>query len=72
MIKNKEEQETLPEGLRQKVYTRDAARRKFGEGREHRLVFTNGCFDIVHRGHVADADDPTSIGEQSGVTYVSR
>ena len=64
MIKNKEEQETLPEGLRQKVYTRDAARRKFGEGREHRLVFTNGCFDIVHRGHVEVLSRARELGDR--------
>ncbi|NIR43206.1 MAG: D-glycero-beta-D-manno-heptose 1-phosphate adenylyltransferase [Gemmatimonadetes bacterium] len=38
--------------LRQKIYSREAARREFGPDREFRLVFTNGCFDVLHRGHV--------------------
>ena len=25
---------------------------QFGPGRSFRLVFTNGCFDLLHRGHV--------------------
>lgn len=26
--------------------------RRFGRPREDRVVFTNGCFDLLHRGHV--------------------
>ncbi len=42
----------MPDSLRRKILTRDAALRAHGPGREHTLVFTNGCFDILHRGHV--------------------
>lgn len=44
--------EQLPEVLRRKIYTLEGASRAFGPGRDFRLVFTNGCFDIIHRGHV--------------------
>ena len=36
----------------EKIFTRDELLRRFGRPREGRLVFTNGCFDILHRGHV--------------------
>ncbi len=42
----------LPEALARKILSRDGAVRAHGPGRAHRLVFTNGCFDILHRGHV--------------------
>jgi D-beta-D-heptose 7-phosphate kinase/D-beta-D-heptose 1-phosphate adenosyltransferase len=64
LIKNKEAQEVLPESLRQKIYTREAARREFGPGRNHRLVFTNGCFDVVHRGHVEVLSRARELGER--------
>lgn len=35
-----------------KILSRAALLEKFGRPREGRLVFTNGCFDILHRGHV--------------------
>lgn len=42
----------LPEALRRKIFSRADARRAFGPGRDDVLVFTNGCFDLIHRGHV--------------------
>ncbi len=42
----------LPEVLHRKVLGRDVARREYGPGRDFRLVFSNGCFDVLHRGHV--------------------
>ncbi|MDP2577571.1 MAG: D-glycero-beta-D-manno-heptose 1-phosphate adenylyltransferase [Candidatus Palauibacterales bacterium] len=44
--------ETLPEALARKFFTREAAHREFGPARSDRVVFTNGCFDLIHRGHV--------------------
>lgn len=35
-----------------RVLGRDALLDRFGRPRTGRLVFTNGCFDILHRGHV--------------------
>lgn len=35
-----------------KVLERPALIDRFGPGRDGRVVFTNGCFDLLHRGHV--------------------
>jgi rfaE bifunctional protein nucleotidyltransferase chain/domain len=35
-----------------------------GRPREHTLVFTNGCFDILHRGHVAYLDAARRLGDR--------
>ena len=35
-----------------KVVSRAEAVRRAGPGRAFRLVFSNGCFDLLHRGHV--------------------
>lgn len=37
----------------QKILTRDELLRRHGRPRRQHLVFTNGCFDLLHRGHVA-------------------
>ena len=36
----------------EKVLSREEFLARFSRPRDHRLVFTNGCFDILHRGHV--------------------
>lgn len=36
----------------EKVLTLDELLARHGRPREGRLVFTNGCFDLLHRGHV--------------------
>ncbi len=36
----------------EKILTREQAVQRFGPERRGRLVFTNGCFDLLHRGHV--------------------
>jgi rfaE bifunctional protein nucleotidyltransferase chain/domain len=35
-----------------RILDRPALLRRWGRPRQGRLVFTNGCFDILHRGHV--------------------
>jgi D-beta-D-heptose 7-phosphate kinase/D-beta-D-heptose 1-phosphate adenosyltransferase len=35
-----------------KVLTREELVARFGQAREGKVVFTNGCFDLLHRGHV--------------------
>jgi D-beta-D-heptose 7-phosphate kinase/D-beta-D-heptose 1-phosphate adenosyltransferase len=35
-----------------RILSRDAALQRFGRPRTDRVVFTNGVFDILHRGHV--------------------
>ena len=32
-------------------------------GRGHRVVFTNGCFDVLHRGHVAYLRQARALGD---------
>ncbi len=54
----------LPEVLARKVLTREAARRQLGPGRDFRLVFTNGCFDILHRGHVQVLVQARELGDR--------
>jgi D-beta-D-heptose 7-phosphate kinase/D-beta-D-heptose 1-phosphate adenosyltransferase len=41
-----------PRDPRAKLLTRADAVRVYGRPREARVVFTNGCFDLLHRGHV--------------------
>src|SRR6476646_8681247 len=52
--------------LKSKIYTRETLSKPLLVSRffEKKVVFTNGCFDIVHRGHVdylAKASDPGSV-----------
>ncbi len=35
-----------------RILSRDELLDAFGRPRDHRLVFTNGVFDLLHRGHV--------------------
>jgi D-beta-D-heptose 7-phosphate kinase/D-beta-D-heptose 1-phosphate adenosyltransferase len=37
---------------REKILTREELLARFGRPRRERVVFTNGCFDLLHRGHV--------------------
>lgn len=46
-----------------KVVSRQEAVRRAGPGRSFRLVFTNGCFDLLHRGHVACLDRARRMGD---------
>lgn len=43
---------TPPAGPETRILPRDALLDTFRPPRSQRLVFTNGCFDILHRGHV--------------------
>lgn len=42
----------MPSELQSKILSRTELLARFGRPRPGRLVFTNGCFDILHRGHV--------------------
>jgi len=54
------------ESAREKVLTRDAAKRKCAAARRHgeRVVFTNGCFDLLHVGHVRSLEEARDLGER--------
>lgn len=46
-----------------KVLTRSGLLQRFGRPRTHRVVFTNGCFDLLHPGHVACLEQARSLGD---------
>ena len=48
---------------REKVLSREDLLRTFGRPRTSRLVFTNGCFDIIHRGHVEYLHAARALGD---------
>jgi len=43
---------STPRSPIEKVLDREEFLRRFARPRDQRLVFTNGCFDLLHRGHV--------------------
>ena len=47
----------------EKVLPREAVLQRFGRPREFKLVFTNGCFDLLHRGHVEYLDQARRLGD---------
>jgi D-beta-D-heptose 7-phosphate kinase/D-beta-D-heptose 1-phosphate adenosyltransferase len=51
---------TTPES---KILGRDALIARFSRPRDHTLVFTNGCFDLLHRGHVTYLTAARMLGD---------
>ncbi|MGH7482371.1 MAG: D-glycero-beta-D-manno-heptose 1-phosphate adenylyltransferase [Longimicrobiales bacterium] len=49
--------------LERKILSRDEAVERYGPGREFRLVFTNGCFDLLHAGHVQYLSEARALGD---------
>jgi len=43
---------------------RDQLLLEYGRPRDYRLVFTNGVFDLLHRGHVASLEAARSLGDR--------
>ena len=46
-----------------KILTREALLAHFGPPRDLRLVFTNGCFDLLHAGHVEYLAQAQALGD---------
>jgi D-beta-D-heptose 7-phosphate kinase / D-beta-D-heptose 1-phosphate adenosyltransferase len=52
-------------GLSPKILNREPARRRLVEARHRgrKVVFTNGCFDILHAGHLASLEGAKRLGD---------
>ena len=53
----------MTERLQEKVLSRQELLTRHGRPREGRLVFTNGCFDLLHRGHVEYLQQAGHLGD---------
>ena len=53
----------MTEPLEEKVLSREELLTRHGRPREGRLVFTNGCFDLLHRGHVEYLEQAKRLGD---------
>jgi len=55
-----------PRNARDKVLSRAAARAAVARAQRHgeRVVFTNGCFDLLHVGHVRSLEQARGLGDR--------
>ncbi len=56
-----------PRSPQEKILSRPALLEAFGRPRSLRLVFTNGCFDLIHRGHVEYLHRARGLGDALAV-----
>ena len=47
-----------------KILPRKTLLERYGRPRDQRIVFTNGCFDVIHRGHVAYLQAARDLGHR--------
>lgn len=52
-----------PRSADEKILGRDQLLERYGRPREGTLVFTNGCFDLLHPGHVAYLEEARALGD---------
>lgn len=52
-----------PRSARSKLLSRDRLVERFGRPRSGELVFTNGVFDLMHRGHAVYLSRARSLGD---------
>ncbi|MDR3622640.1 MAG: D-glycero-beta-D-manno-heptose 1-phosphate adenylyltransferase [Paludisphaera borealis] len=59
------ELEAAWQGLSPKILNRNAAQRRLAEARRRgrKVVFTNGCFDLLHAGHLACLEGAKRLGD---------
>lgn len=57
--------ESSKQRAREKVLGWDALERRLGEARARgrRIVFTNGCFDVLHLGHTRYLEEARALGD---------
>jgi D-beta-D-heptose 7-phosphate kinase/D-beta-D-heptose 1-phosphate adenosyltransferase len=53
----------IPRTAASKLLTREEVVDRFGPGRRGAVVFTNGCFELLHEGHVAFLDQARTLGD---------
>lgn len=55
----------IKQTLAQKIFTKEdlVAQAKIWKAEGKKMVFTNGCFDIVHPGHIAYLGDAADLGD---------
>ena len=54
------------QNIKSKIYTlpKLVERSKIWRGKGEKIVFTNGCFDLVHRGHVEVLANTADLGDK--------
>ena len=46
-----------------RVLSRESLSARFGRPRDQTVVFTNGCFDLLHRGHIEHLAQARTLGD---------
>jgi len=46
-----------------RVLSREAVLSRFGPPRDRKVVFTNGCFELLHRGHIEYLAQARALGD---------
>ena len=46
-----------------RVLSRESLSARFGRPRDQTVVFTNGCFDLLHRGHIEHLAQAGTLGD---------